>query len=430
MVFGIKLNGHRTAVSVAVFYAAMILNIFLGWLLAKLNTQYLSVAEYGRYAFFMIFIFLSRSFFGFGVFESTSRLLAVSRDDRIQKQYLGTGTVLTLLFIVPFALWLIIAAFFTDRIFEVQIADLLSFYALPAGLVLFHTFLILALRGTGWISMMSLMTVLPRVIYVLLLVMVIFAGSFSLQTTMNMFFAGFLLSLVGGLIYIRPDLSAIRDRIREILNEVRSYGVHLYVSNIWHELFFHADKFVVSFFLPEESMAYYALGYMITFPLSHFSTALSTTFFRRFSGQRRIDRRLILLNAGFIIVSVIGFIFLRESIIVYLFSDRYLPTVGIIIPLSLAFGFAGLSKPFTLYLMARKWGKIIRNISIVVPLIHIGFSVWLIPMYGIYGAAWIATIAYFLDMMLYILAYLSIIRKSPDSNGTGTEDIMPEIISE
>ena len=428
--FGIKLNHHSTAVSVAVIYAAMIVNILLGWVLAKLNTQYLTVAEYGRYAFFMIFIFLSRSFFGFGVFESTSRLLAVSRDEHIQRQFLGTGTVLTLGFIIPFAFWLFLASFFADQIFEVQIADLLSFYALLSGLVLLHTFLTLALRGTGWINMMALMTVLPRVIYLMLLIAVIYAGSFNLQATMNMFFAGYIITLAGGLIYIKPDPSAMRIRIREIIDEVRTYGVHLYVSNIWYEIFFHADKFIVSLFLSEESMAYYALGYMITFPLSHFSTALSTTFFRRFSGQLRIDKRLILFNAGFLILSVLGFILLREFIIMNLFSDRYLPTIDIIIPLSLAFGFSGFSKPFTLYLMARKWGKIVRNISVVVPVVHIGVSIWLIPLYGIYGAAWLATVVYFLDMLLYVLAYIKIMRNSPDQGNTDREDLLTEMARE
>ena len=230
-----------------------------------------------------------------------------------------------------------------------------------------------------------------------------------------MFFAGFLITILGGMVYLRPDLSNFRSRVKENIAEVRSYGIHLYISNIWYEIFFHADKLVVSYFLSDESMAYYALGYMITFPLSHFSTALSTAHFRRFSGQDKIDTRVIVLNAIFIFVSVVTFILMREYIIKYLFSERYLPTIEIIIPLSLAFGFSGFSKPFALYLMARKWGKVVRNISIVVPLIHISVSVILIPIYGIYGAAWTATAVYFLDMMLFTFSYLRIIRKSGKS---------------
>ena len=174
--FGIKQTNQKTYVSILVFYAALVFNIFLGWVLAKLNTQYLTVAEYGRYAFFMIFIFLSRSFFGFGIFESTSRLLAVSQSDKDQNQLLGSSAVLTAIFMLPFALWLFLSSFFADQVFEVQIGSLLNGYALFAGLILFHTYLSLAIRGTGRIVLMSFMTVLPRIFYVILLAYIIMFG--------------------------------------------------------------------------------------------------------------------------------------------------------------------------------------------------------------------------------------------------------------
>ena len=122
-------------------------------------------------------------------------------------------------------------------------------------------------------------------------------------------------------------------------------------------------------------MAYYALGYMITFPLTNFSLALATTLFKKFSAQDRINRKVFLLNGVFIIVSVLTLILLRKYIIIYLFSEKYIPVIDLIIPLALAFGFSAFSKPFTLYLMARKHGKTIRNISLIVPLIHISLAV-------------------------------------------------------
>ena len=156
-------------------------------------------------------------------------------------------------------------------------------------------------------------------------------------------------------------------------------------------------------------MAYYALGYMICFPLTHFSTALATTLFRKFSAQNRINRQVFIVNSTFVVVSVLIIIWLREFIILFLFSERYAPVTDLIIPLAMAFGFAGLSKPFTLYLMARKYGKVVRNISVIVPLIHIGMAWYIIPVYGINGAAWIAAMVYFLDLLLYMISYIRIL---------------------
>ena len=57
-------------INILVYYGALLFNIFFGWILAKLNTQYLEVAAYGQFSFFITFVLLGRSFFDFGVFES------------------------------------------------------------------------------------------------------------------------------------------------------------------------------------------------------------------------------------------------------------------------------------------------------------------------------------------------------------------------
>ena len=106
-----------------------------------------------------------------------------------------------------------------------------------------------------------------------------------------------------------------------------------------------------------------------------------------------------------ILISVLIFIALREPIIRYLFSIEYLPAVEIMLPLALAFGASGLSKPYALYLMAKGYGKIVRNISIITPVFNIVLNLNLIPVYGISGAAWSAFAAYVLDFILYVFYY-------------------------
>ena len=400
-----------TLLNVSIYYSALIFNIFLGWVLAKINTQYLTVPEYGKYSFFIIFIFLSLSFFSAGVFESASRLLAVSESKEESRKLIGTSLAWTLIFTIPFTIFILIASSIINIFFEVKIGDLLYSYALSAGLILLQTYLILILRGAGKINFMALATVLPRIFYILLLWYLIVNANFTLRTTLDMFFAGFLLALIIGFLYLGPRFGQFRLKSKKLFREVKTYGIHLYISNAWHEIFFHADKFIVSYFLLDEAMAYYALGYMIAHPITIFSIALANTLFRKFSGQDRINPRVIQLNAIFLTTSVLVLILLREVIILYLFSDKYAPTIDIIIPLALAFGFSGMSKPFALYLMARKWGKTVRNISITVSVIYICAGLVIIPVYGIFGAAWLASAVYLLDLILFIISYFKVVRR-------------------
>ncbi len=397
-----------------IYFGALVLNIVLGWVLAKLNTSYLSVEAYGRYSFFLIVLFMSRSFFGFGLYESVSRRLALTEDEGRRRQLIGTTLIWSLAFYALYTVFLFAAALFSDQIFEVHIGDLLIRYAGFAGFVLIHTFLLLALRGAGRMILMAEATIYPRVFYLILLIPVILEEAFTLPMTLLVLFIGYAITVLLTIIRLRPVFRDALRNTRELLAEVREYGIHMYVGAIWHELLFHADKLVISFYMDERSIAYYALAYMLTFPLSHFSNALATNLFNKFSRADRIGRRVILINFLFVSFSVLLFILLRDEIILRLFSERYLPSVALITPLALAFGLSGLSKPFTLFLMARGMGKVIRNISVAVPVVQILITMVVVPEYGIYGAAWCTFSVYLLDLLLNFIAYRRLRGTQPE----------------
>jgi O-antigen/teichoic acid export membrane protein len=104
---------------------------------------------------------------------------------------------------------------------------------------------------------------------------------------------------------------------------------------------------------------------------------------------------------------------MRRFIILNLFSAEYLPTVDIMLPLALAFGFSSISKPFALFLMARGAGKAVRNISMIIPTLNIILGLLIIPRYEIMGAAWTLVVVYFCDLFLFWLAYRKITGVKP-----------------
>jgi O-antigen/teichoic acid export membrane protein len=57
-----------------ILYIAMLLNVVLGYVITKINTKYLSLAEFGMYSLFMNTILFSRAFFSFGVYETTAKI--------------------------------------------------------------------------------------------------------------------------------------------------------------------------------------------------------------------------------------------------------------------------------------------------------------------------------------------------------------------
>ena len=388
-----------------IYFSALLVNIVLGWILVKINTHFLSVAAYGQYSFFLIFLLMSRTFFGFGLYESVSRQLALAEDDLERRQLTGAVFLWSLVFYLLFTMFFLLMSFVMDLVFEVKIGGLVNRFAWLSGLILFHTFFLLALRGYGKLRLMAEVTIYPRVFYIALLIPLILFTVFTTEVTIAAMFGGFAITLIITFFRLKPAFSGFKVLSRRLLNEVRSYGIHMYVGSIWQELLLHADKLVISFFLEDRSIAYYALAYMLTFPLSHFSTALATGLYRKFSKSEMIERWVFIVNSLFVICSVIVLIVFKDIIILHLFSADYLPSVELITPLAMAFGLSGISKPLTLFLVARGYGKIIRNISVVVPTFQIALTLLIIPKYGIIGAAWCTFSVYFLDLFLNIMAY-------------------------
>jgi len=400
----------KSIANTLIYFAAMILNIFLGWILARLNTHYLEVAVYGQFAFFLTIVIFGRSIFDFGVFEASSRLMAVEKNSEERSNLLGSS----LLWAILFALLAVFTLFFlgeiVDNIFEVKVGLLCKKYAYVVGLYVLVAHLYKILRGSGHIITLALISVIPRVAYVLLLILIISFAEFTLQTTLQMMFYGIIITLIGVWIYLKPSFGAVAKQSKRIKEEVKSYGRHLYVSTVWAEILIHADKFIISYFLDSQALAFYALAVTLAIPLSHFSTSLATSLFNRFASVNIISPKIIRANLLFVSITVIIFIVLREPLINYLFSQQYGQTAELLLPLALAFGFSGLSKPYIMFLMASKHGKTVRNISILIPLIQIGCSILVIPIYGISGVAWITLFVYALDLILFVIAYQRLVK--------------------
>jgi O-antigen/teichoic acid export membrane protein len=78
-------------------YSAQILNLLLGWGIAKLNVTYLSVPEFGQFNFFITAVNSIYIFFTFGIFESSSRLIALTETEAEYRKLLAASLSLSFL---------------------------------------------------------------------------------------------------------------------------------------------------------------------------------------------------------------------------------------------------------------------------------------------------------------------------------------------
>jgi O-antigen/teichoic acid export membrane protein len=386
-------------------YGAQVLNLLLGWAIAKFNVTYLTVAEYGQFTFFITVVNSIFIFFTFGIFESSSRLIALSERDTDYRKLLAGSISLAFFSYLIFTAVLFFTRGLIDRIFSVEISHLIEMFFPLAGIYLFYDLWQKNLRGAEKIYQLSWLITGPRLIYLISLVILALLNLFNLYSSL---FTN-LLSLLIVVLYFffsnKPDFSQLTASLRKIRNEIRTFGIHMYWGELINAFLYQVDKLLIAFFLDAEQLAYYSLAFTITLPLSLFSTSLSTSLYRRFSQIQKIDKKVVYINLIWVVLSILVFIILRKWIILHLFSEKYMQSLQVFVILAIAFGIGGISKIFTYFLMAKGAGQIIRNISFVVLVVNLVTSIFLIRIFGILGVAISRLFMFLLDLSLLLFYY-------------------------
>ncbi len=393
-------------------YSAQVLNLFVGWGITRLNVSALSITEFGQFNLFITLINSLFIFFTFGIFEASSRLLALSDGREKSGRILAASLTVTLLSYGLFSLTFYLLRHIFDRIFAVDVSQLVTLFFPLAGIYLLYDFWQKVLRGSGKIYRLAWFMLSPRIIYLSALLVMTWLNLFSLHSTVLFNLSSFGIIFLLFLLFEPLNFSHFHESLRTLLGEVRRFGIHMYWAELIQALLFQTDKLFIAFFLDAEKLAFYSLAFTITFPISLFSTSLATTLYKKFSSSVSIDRRILLLNAIWIIFSVFLLVLLGPWIVRVIFSPDYSPAIPLLIPLAIAFGISGLSKTYTYFLVVKGEGIAIRNISLILIGVNLILNLILIPLSGMAGAAYARIFTSMLDFILIRRTYGFILRKN------------------
>jgi O-antigen/teichoic acid export membrane protein len=393
-----------------ILYIAMLLNVALGYIITKINTNFLTLTEFGMYSLFINTILFSRVFFSFGLFETTARIVAIEKNFMVIREYYAANLIFALILGVLLNITILFLSVFFDNIFEIHIGSLLFIFSPFVFAILLQIMIQTVLRGFNYIGMLSTYTLMPRLVYILSLAALISLRKFNLNTTTG----AFLLTLLGVcLIYaflLKPRFNQLKERFNTLLSEIKNFGSNLYIANIFTAFSFHIDKLILALFIDAKQLAYYSLAFTLTAPIPYFSNALSTSAFKNFAQYTSIPKRHLYLNFIYTIAVSILLIIFRKFIVVSLFSDRFLPSISSFIILTIAFALNALSVPYTMFFKAQGKGKEIRNITFYVQILFISANLILIPKIGITGAAIAVLMAFGFDYSLYLFYYFRLFK--------------------
>jgi O-antigen/teichoic acid export membrane protein len=405
------LPARRTAERTAFLYVAMLGNLIMGFVVTKLNSAWLTLDEFGIYSFVVNTILFTRVFLSFGIFESGARLFATSPEKSLEKNILGALTIITFILGILLAFLIYGYSFVFDYIFKIKISFILKTIWPLVLLIPFQVMILPALRGLSRILQLGVFTISPRILYLIIIIILYFSGVYNLNNTLSWFFIATSVVGITALFVLKPSFKSLRSGFNKIISEQKTYGIHIYVANIFTSLVQYTDKIILAFFVSSQHLAYYALAFALTFPLAHFSMALSNVSFKKYASQEKLNIRHVQASILFSLISVTALILLKDFIIIDLFGEKFRPAIAPFIVLAIAFAINGISIPYTMFFKAKKKGIHVRNITTAAQGLFLILNIILIPYYGIMGAAVSALISFAVDLILYVIFHIRLFAK-------------------
>ena len=381
------------------------------FVLLPLYTAYLSTADFGIVQSMQVLIVILVIFFTFALDRSIYRLYFDFKTEEKRKTYISTIVISlvgisTLVLILLFVFKNLVSSIYTS----------INFYP-------FYFYAIIS-------SFLSVYTIIPKIYYqinekpkkfVLLSLL-----QFAANTSFVLWFIviqkegaiGYLKGLtLGGLIvlpiFIYITIKSINFKFNfNYLKISLKYSLPVIPSllSIW--ILNLSDRVFIERYFSMEEVGIYSLGYkiagLVLIISSAFKLAYSPLFFKIANSEDTINsqKKLSKYNFNFImVIMLICFLicFFSKELIGLFFKKDFFEAYKIVYLISIAYLFNQVSELFNLSFYQKKKTIIVMYIGIGSAIINIGLNYVLIPVYGIYGAAY-ATILSFL--IFAVIKYL------------------------
>ncbi|MBN2789756.1 MAG: oligosaccharide flippase family protein [Candidatus Delongbacteria bacterium] len=373
---------------ISVLYSSTIIGIFIGLFTSVITTRFLGPENYGDYKFIhSVYSFFSL-IISFGLSVSAGRLLADKSNQKIRKELIGSSIIITSVLGILFLLSIIIFAYFQSYFFPKDLKHVFILLAPLMFIIPFKMSFEYLFQGDNKIYQLAIFRQVPPVLYVLSLLMLNKFDYLSVVSATSAELITFSVIVILLSIQMKPKFIKIKENVKIILNENKTYGLHVYAGSLIGVASTHFGPIILSYFSDTNiDVGYYSLANVVTIPLIMIPNIVGTTMFKEFASRKSIPLKATRATIGMSVLSLVGYILFAKSMVLILYSEKYIEAVPLIYIVALGQIFHGFGNYYNRFLGAHGQGKILRNGAMYVGIANLLGFVFLIPILGAYGAA-------------------------------------------
>lgn len=267
------------------------------------------------------------------------------------------------------------------------------------------------LLGTGEVTRYNLIEIGQGLLGLVLISGVIFANVVRPETV---FTAGVVATLVATLAAYRTVSKRFRNRLSISIHLMRRsfrYGAKAYVAALASYMVLRSDVVIIGYIVPPSEVGYYSIAVTMVDKLQILPITIGTLLFPRLAAlveripQWQATRRVAIVISVIMVASLSAAALFARPIVALLYGGAFLPAVPSFHILLPGIGFLSINVIFMNYLAARGMPPVTFISPLVASALNIILNLFLVPRWGIEGAAWSSTLAYG-SMLAFSLGYL------------------------
>ena len=209
--------------------------------------------------------------------------------------------------------------------------------------------------------------------------------------------------IAGGIRY-RLNYAYLRDAFR--------YGIKAHLGNIIGFLNYRIEVFLLGIFLPVAAVGFYAVAVGLAEKLWFLSESASIVLFPTVSAEKDEYQRKTftpLVSRNILLITALGAVALflvSESVIVLLYSEKYLPSVRLFRILLPGIVFLSASRILANDIAGRGRPLLNTYVGAIGVVLQVALNLVWIPRYGVTGAAWATALSYGITLAVRLWMYM------------------------
>ena len=376
----------------AVLYSASFAGIPLSIFTSIVFTRFLGPQGYGDFSFIDSLFDFAIIIFPAGLFFAGNRALLLNKKATKAREFYGA--TLVYLFLLFLVMTVCLAAYaFLDPNLTAKGLNRFFLMLLPAGWIfLLRPYFDNMLHADNRIHDLAATRFLPKVFtFSAAFVIYYFAADYTgnrLAVIWAIYLLAFLVIYLFVFFRIRISFKNLGKRMQEIRSHHQSYGVHLYVGNLFSAGAISLTGILISYFSPDNTgVGFFALAVAISRPMAMIPGVVATTWFKDFADKQSIPARLAFVTALLTLFALAGLYLLAGPFVRVFYSDAFLPVIPLVHLAGIGMALYGGGIFFSRFLEAHGHGKPVRNIHIAMGLTLLVTNLLLIPQFDVTGAA-------------------------------------------